>query len=58
MVWSFNPNDPLNDDDANLIYHTARGSASLNLLGGNPQQQLLGDELYLDITLSNVSKHN
>ena len=58
MVWSFNPNDPLNDEDDNLMYHTARGSASLDLLGGNPNQQLVGNEPYLDITVSNVSINN
>ena len=55
MIWSFNLNDPQNDNDDNVIYHTARGSASLNLLGGNPNQQAVGNQSYLDITVSDVS---
>ena len=55
VVWSFNPEDPQDNNDANLMRHTQRGAASINLLGGDPQQKPVASELYLDVTVSNVS---
>ena len=54
VIWSFNNQDPQDDKDANLMRHTQRGTASVNLRGGNPRENPVGDESFLDITVSNV----
>ena len=55
IVWSFNPEDPQDNNDANLMRHTQRGATSINLLGGNPQQKPVASELSLSVTVSDVS---
>ena len=54
VIWSFNSQDPQDDKEANLMGHTQRGTASVNLRGGNPGERPVGDEPFLDITVSNV----
>ncbi len=55
-MWSFNPNDPAGNNEVNLVQHSQRGASSVNLLGGDPKQTPVGsDELFLDVTVSNVS---
>jgi len=55
IIWSFNPNDPQDNNGANLMRHTQRGAKSINLLGGNPRQRPVTNEPFLDVTVSNVS---
>ena len=59
MVFSWNDNDPENDDPGSPGYHaTNRGTASLNLLGGlvnappEPPADMVGS---FNITVDNVS---
>ena len=60
MVFSWNENDPANDDPENgPLYHgfTNRGSASLNLLGGlinMPPEPPAGTIGSFNITVDNV----
>ena len=58
-MFSWNDNDPTNDDAVSgPAYHTSRGSASLNLLGGlqnmppEPQAGTIGS---FNVTVDNVS---
>ena len=59
VVYSWNENDPANDDAVNgPAYHTNRGSASLNLLGGllnMPPDPPAGTTGSFNITVDNVS---
>ena len=60
VVFSWNDNDPVNDDaESGPMYHSAnRGSASLNLLGGlvnpplPPSADMIGS---FNVTVDNVS---
>ena len=58
-MYSWNDNDPANDDAVSgPAYHSSRGSASLNLLGGlqnMPPQPQAGTTGSFNVTVDNVS---
>jgi len=57
VIWSFREmDDPTRSDGSDAMKHSHRGTASLNLLGGQPitNHAVSNDEPFLDFRVTNV----